>query len=102
MHAGKLNVQRGLHDTSEFEHDTFQGKHVKLSGELPSLREKLRSFVKKLPSLGGKLPRFAENMLARARTYIDFVRAPQVPAKIVSPIETCQQLYKEQICPESN
>jgi hypothetical protein len=102
MSVASLNWQRGTHDTPDFEHKMFQGKHVKLSEELPSLREKLPSFLKKLPSLRPKLPSFAENMLVRPRTYIDFVRASQAPAKLVSPTETCQQLFKEHICPESN
>ena len=95
MHAASLNVQKGIHDTPDFKHKMFQGKHVKLSGGLPSLPEKL-------PSLREKLPSFAENMLARPRNYIDFVHAPPAPAKIVYPTETCQQLFKEHICPESN
>jgi hypothetical protein len=87
MSVASLNLQRGTHDTPDFKHKMFQGRHVKLCGELLSLHEKLPSFLKKLPS-------FAENMLVRPRTYIDFVRASQAPAKVVSPTETCQTLIQ--------
>ena len=69
MHAAGLNLQRGIHVTCGLEHKMFQAKHVKLCRELPSLN-------KKLPSLREKLPSFAANKSVRARTYIDFVRAP--------------------------
>ena len=81
MHAASHNLQRGIRDTLDFKHKMFQGKHVKLSGELPS-------FLKKLPSLREKLPSFAKSMLVRARTYIDFVRAPLAPAPQPSGIPT--------------
>ena len=73
----------------------FQAKHVKLSGELLGLRQTL-------PSSREKLPGVAANMSVRARTYIEIVRAPQAPARDVSPIKPVKHSFKEHICPESN
>ena len=95
MHAASLDLQRGIHDTFGVDHEMFRAKRVKLFGELLSL-------WKKLPCIREKLPSLAKNMSVRGRTYMEFVRAPQAPAKVVSPTETCQQLSKEHICPESN
>src|SRR6476620_8267732 len=84
MHAASLNLQRGIHATFGVDHEMFRAKRVTLFGELLSL-------CKKLPCIREKLPSLAKNMSVRARTYIEFVRAPQAPAKVVSPIEPVNQ-----------